>query len=204
MFKIFKDIDFILEETLLFVKKHIVILVAIVAIVFISIFVVTYFISKNYEKKQNILSKYFIAQNFIYQKNNAQALKELQFVYANSSGILEAMAFSSIVDLLLEDKQYDAILVLISDISTLKQKPDIALMFVAKAVTLLNNQNFSYEKTKDIKKNLYNFLKKLDVSKEFVTHKNILLVALGDEKIKIDLKTLPQNKLTDIFKTINE
>jgi hypothetical protein len=163
---------------------------------------------KNQQHKQKLLSQYVLAQNLISQKENAQALHIMQSVYNSSKGVLEVLALTSIMDLLLQDNQFQAVEKLLLEALTLKQEPEIMLILYSKCLntlqTLQTKKQISKESAQKISHDFQKSLQKQKVPNDFTPYKTALLLAFSSNSSVVTTENLPQNELTTILQLIQQ
>ncbi len=161
---------------------------------------------KNQQQKQKLLNQYVLAQNLISQKENAQALNIMQSVYNSSNGALEVLALTSIMDLLLQDNQPQAVEKLLVEVLTLKQEPEIMLILYSKCLnilqTLKTKKQISNESAHKISHDFQESLQKQKVPNDFTPYKTALLLAFSSDSSLVTTENLPQNELTTILQLI--
>ncbi len=201
------DADFLTEAFLLFIKENTKKVVITLITIFVCIFAIIFLSNKHQEKIDGLVSQYIIAQSKIAQKENADALKTFQHVYNNSKGTLEAMALINIIDILLQDKQPQAIKTLLEEIPTLKQKPEIFILLYSKALntidTLKKQKNIASVEEQKLFNTFAAHLENIKMPKEFLPHKYALLFAFG-KPLPQNLANLPQNEITKTLEIIQE
>lgn len=143
------------------------------------------------------------------QKENAKALEAFQEIYNSSKGMIEAASFMQILDLLLEDKQYDTVISILPDITTLKQEEIITIILYTKALNVMSqlkiDKKISPNKEMELMKLFANSIKKTTISNEYLAHKQAIIVAFSQSKaLKLDLNKLPQNDLTEALRMIHQ
>jgi hypothetical protein len=157
------------------------------------------------QQKQKLLNQYVLAQNLISQKENAQALNIMQSVYNSSNGALEVLALTSIMDLLLQDNQPQAVEKLLVEVLTLKQEPEIMLILYSKCLnilqTLKTKKQISNENAQKISHDFQESLQKQKVPNDFTPYKTALLLAFSSDS-SVTTENLPQNELTTILQLI--
>ncbi|MFT4967283.1 MAG: Ca2+-binding EF-hand superfamily protein [Candidatus Deianiraeaceae bacterium] len=197
------------EAFILRIKEHMKIFLIIFILLFCIIFCTTLLFSHFNTSKKDDMKKYIVASNMLAQKENAKALEAFQEIYNSSKGMIEAASFMQILDLLLEDKQYDTVISILPDITTLKQEEIITIILYTKALNVMSqlkiDKKISPNKEMELMKLFANSIKKTTISNEYLAHKQAIIVAFSQSKaLKLDLNKLPQNDLTEALRMIHQ
>lgn len=171
-------------------------------------FVALFFYQESKKKQEALISEYLIAQDLLSQKENSQALKKFQYVYNSSKGLLEALSLLHVIDILTQDKQYDALKQILEEIVSLKAKPEILLILYSQSASILdflqNEKQITSEDLKKFKTRFCNKLEKTKVPKAFLSHKITLMIAFDSHTSINSYTNLPKNNLTEVLHIIEK
>lgn len=174
--------NFFFENIVFTLKQNLHRVLGVVILLIGFIFAVTYGIAQYSDKKQRIVASYVSGANYLAQKDSVLALRYFQYVYNKSNGMMEMLSLMNIIDILLEDKQYDKVFDIITDAISQKQKPELAIMLYSKMINtiyILQDKKFDSSKIVELAHNIQKKAEMLSVSGTLLPHKNTIMLELN-------------------------